>query len=86
MAEHVARFALIKANGETKRIGDPHKITAPPSKISGAPRGFNIIAQMSVVPTSLGTAFIQVVIDEHEIARLPFTVALQEQQSEGGDQ
>lgn len=80
--EHTFQIQLIRPNEERTVIGDPLKAKLGP-KISGAPRGLNLVAKIGVVPKQTGIHYISLLFDGVETTRTAFTLVERKAEKSG---
>jgi hypothetical protein len=72
-SEHSIALELLKPNGDRTAIEQPLKGVAT-STFPDTPKGYNVIANLSVAPVQKGTHYFIVRFDGEELLWVPFTL------------
>jgi hypothetical protein len=73
-SKHTVQLELVRPDGTRDPMGDIVKDLVGASQYPEAPGGFNIAAQIGIIPKQLGTHYIVVLIDGVEVDTAPFTL------------
>jgi hypothetical protein len=71
--EHEIEIRMSRPGGSIVSIGEPYKAIMETS-IDGFPRGFNLSAQLNVIPKEMGIYYFEVWFDKEFAAKVPFAI------------
>ncbi len=75
VSDYAAQINLIRPNGENTALVHAPKVSLKTRKYPELPGGFNVIQQVAIAPTQLGTHYLALLLNGEEVARTPFTLA-----------
>jgi hypothetical protein len=82
-SKHSLELRLIRPDGESTAFFTQNDVVAALPGIAGVPRGFSVVASVSVAAKQIGTHYVSAVLDGEEVARGAFTLLEQPQKPVG---